>query len=159
MSPLGSMQLKHLLAVSLSLLLLCVTSWASVCGVCCSLAQTCTAPNPISCSPTARAHALGASQTRTLHSHCDHAETARPISAAKHSLEKTSRCMKAPCGQVQTLSSPVNARDGAPSKLVHLTVVAAAPVVASENLGCSVKHERALTRFLPLHPLTVSLRI
>ena len=44
MPPLGSMQLKHLLAVSLSLLLLCVTSWASVCGVCCSLSQTCTAP-------------------------------------------------------------------------------------------------------------------
>jgi hypothetical protein len=153
------MQFKHLHAVGLSLLLLCVTSWAPACEVCCSLSQTCTAHNPMSSSPTARAHALGASQTHTLHSHCDQAKTARPISAVNHSLEKTSSCMKAPCGRVQTLSSPVNARDGAPSKLVRLAVVAAAPVVASENLGSSAKHERALTKFLPLYSLTVSLRI
>src|ERR1035437_10486904 len=139
------MRVKHVLAVGVSVLLLCVSSWASVCELSCSLSHAHPVPKPTRGSSAKPAHEVGTSEMNALHSHCGHANMARPSSAANHSFESTSHCTNAPCVQVQTLSSPVNGRDGAQPGSV-LAVLASVPAVASNILFRSAKHERALAK-------------
>jgi hypothetical protein len=157
MASMGCMQLKHVVAVGLSVLLLCVSSWASVCELSCSLSHA--YPEPARGSSATQAHELSTSEANAPHSHCGHAKAARPSSAANHSFESTSQCTNAPCAQAQTLSSPVNGRDDARPEGVHFAVVASGPAVASNILSGSAKHGRALTKLLLLDLLSVGLRI
>src|ERR1035437_5199452 len=138
------MRVKHVLAVGVSVLLLCVSSWASVCELSCSLSHAHPVPKPTRGSSAKPAHEVGTSEMNALHSHCGHANMARPSSAANHSFESTSHCTNAPCVQVQTLSSPVNGRDGAQPGSV-LAVLASVP--AEE---CS----RFWRLFRPSHPIS-----
>lgn len=158
MAFVGCMQLKRVLVFCLSALLLCESASASVCELSCSLSHV----DPV-CKPTVGASATqaneaGISQTSAPHSHCGHARTARPGSAASDSVENTSDCSNAFCAQAQTPSRTTNLND-AESGRVHFTVLASAPPVASDVQLGNIKHEYSLTKFLPLDPLSVSLRI
>ena len=154
------MQLKYrVLAMGLSVLLLCLSAWASVCELSCSLSHVYPVSGPTrGCSATG-ASRVGTSETSISDSHCGHANRARPSSAANHSFEKTSKCTIAPCAQVQTLSSPVNGRDGIQPGGVYLAVPASIAAVASNILLGGARHERALAKLPPLELLAVNLRI
>src|SRR5450759_898928 len=153
------MQLRNALAIVLATSLLSVSSWASMCELSCSLSHGYPVSKPTTASSAAQANEVNTSGTNTPHSHCGHAKTASPGNATNHSFENTSRCTNAPCAQAQSLSSPVNGRDGSQPGGVHFTVLAPVPAVASNILFGKAKHERALTKLLPLDPLSVGLRI
>src|ERR1035437_6028418 len=106
------MRLRNVLAIVLSMSLLCVSSWACTCELSCSLSRSYPVSKSARGSTATQANEVQTSGTNTSHSHCGHAKTASPGSTAKHSFEKTSKCTNAPCAQAQTLSSPVNERDG-----------------------------------------------
>jgi hypothetical protein len=152
------MQLRNALAIVLATSLLSVSSWASVCELSCSLSHG-PGSKPTRASSATQANEVHTSGTNTPHSHCGHAKTVSPDNAANHSFENTSKCTNAPCTQAQSLSSPVNGRDGSQPGGVHFTVLASVPAVASNILFGSAKHERALTKLLSLDPLSVGLRI
>lgn len=153
------MQLKHLVAGGLSVLLLCVSSWASVCELSCSLSHSYPVSKSVRGSSATLANEADLSETNTPRSHCGHTKSVKPSSAANHGFENTSHCANVPCLQAQTFSSPVNGRDGAQPLAVHCAVLASVPAVASNILVGSANQERALTMLLPVHPLSVSLRI
>src|ERR1035437_6623458 len=106
------MRLRNVLAIILSISLICVSSWASACELSCSLSHSYPVSKSARGSSITQANEVQTSGTNAPHSHCGHAKTASPGSAAKHSFENTSKCTNAPCAQAQTLSSPVNERDG-----------------------------------------------
>lgn len=160
MASLGSMQLRHLLAVGLSALLLSVSSWASVCELSCSLSHAYPAPKLTPGSSATQAHEASTPEINAPDSHCGHARTARPRNVADHSFEATSHCTNAPCVQGQTLLSSVNGRDGArPEGVQHFVPVAPVPVAASNISFGSAKRERVLPKLPSLDPLSTSLRI
>ena len=158
MACVGCMQFKRVLVFSLSALLLCVSASASVCELSCSLSHLNPVSEPTVGASATQAHETGISQTSAPHSHCGHAHTARPGTAANHNFEDTSKCTDASCAQAQTLSRTTNLND-AESGSVHFAVLASTPPVASDVQFGNTKHEYSLTRFLPLDPLSVSLRI
>jgi hypothetical protein len=158
MASLASMRFKHLLAVGLSLLLLSVSSWASVCELSCSLSHAYPVFEPTVGASAAQAHEVGIPETNLPHSHCGHVHTAKPASAANHSFENTSNCTDDPCAQTQTFTR-VNSVEDADSGRVHFAVLASIPTIAFDVRLGTAKQEYSLTKFLPLGPLAVSLRI
>lgn len=159
MASVGSMQFKQLLAASLSLLLLSVSSWASVCELSCSLSHADPVSKPTGSSTAKQAHEVGRSEMNAAHSHCGHAKAFRPTGGSNHSFENASSCMNASCAQAQTLSSPVNGRDITKHHGLRLAVLVSVPAPPSNDLFGSPKCECALTKFLPLGLLSVGLRI
>jgi hypothetical protein len=158
MATVGSSQVKHVLAVGVSVLLLCVSSWSSVCELSCSISRAHSVPQPMPRPSAKLAHEAGPSQARAVYSHCGHVYKARPKSAANHSFENTCHCANAPCVQVGTFSSPENARDGAQPEATHFAVVAPVSVIASISFGYT-QREGTVPKLLPLDRSSVSLRI
>jgi len=154
----GIMQLKHVLVFCLSLLLLCVPASASVCELSCSLSHVHPVSKPTRGASATRAQEAAISETNAPHSHCGHVHKARQSNAANHSVEDTSKCTDASCAQAQTLSRVTNL-DGAESGSVHFAFLGSVPTVAFDVQFGTTKHEYALTKFLLLDPLSVSLRI
>lgn len=152
------MQFKHVLTVGLSLMLLCVSAWASVCELSCSLSHAYPVSKLTKDSKATQVREVSTSETNAPHSHCGHAKTTGPSSAANHSFENTCKCTDAPCAQAQTLSR-VNRQDGTRPGGVHFAVLAHTPTVTSNILFSTAKPEHVLTRILQLDTMSVSLRI
>lgn len=158
MTWVGSVQCRRVLIFCLSALLLCVSASASVCELSCSLSHVYPVCNPTGSASATLAREVGMSETSAPHSHCGHVHKARQGNAANHNVEETSKCTDASCARVQPLSRTTNLND-AESGSVHFSVLASVPAVAfSVRIG-TAKHEYALSKFLPLDPLSVSLRI
>lgn len=158
MARVGFMQCRRLLIFCLSTLLLCVSASASVCELSCSLSHVDPVSKPTVGAPALRHVKLVHPKRARPHSHCGHVHKARQGNAANHSVENTSDCSNAPCAQAQTFSL-VNSVEDTDSGRVHSSLLLSVPTVAF-NVSLSIaKHECALTKFLPLDPLSVSLRI
>jgi hypothetical protein len=151
------MQLKHILAAALAVLLLCVPSWASVCELSCSLSRSYPAPHLARASSNAQPeHTHG----DTPRSHCGHVTSATRGGAAAQNIENASKCMSAPCTQAAVLSSPVNGQDGvrmASGPLSAFAVLPHADALITEF--SSAKREAARPKLLPPDSRPVSLRI
>lgn len=152
-----TMQLKHTIAAALSVLLLCVPSWASACELECSLSHS----NPASDVARASSDAQPEhAQESTRSSHCGRAAKVKPGSAATHNFESTSKCTNTTCAQPAAVSSPVNAQDGVRMGSGPLSVVAVLPHTDALIAECSsAKSEAARPKVLPPDSLSVSLRI
>jgi hypothetical protein len=158
MASVRFMRFRRAFVFCLSALLLCVPVSASVCELSCSLSRVDLASEPTEGASATQAHELGISEKNAPHSYCGHVHTARLGSAANHSFENTSKCTDASCVQAATLSR-VNSVDDTDSGSVHFVVLASVPKVAFDVQFGTAQHEYALTKFLLLDPLTVSLRI
>lgn len=150
------MPLKHPLAAALSVLLLCVPSWASVCELTCSLSRS----YPVSHLARASEPQSKDGQPSTPRSHCSHAASVRPGSAATHNVENTSKCTNGLCTQAAVLSSPVNVQDGVQMGSGPLSVFAVLPHADALITEIrSAKREVARPKLLLCDSLSVSLRI
>ena len=158
MACVGCMQFKRVLVFSLSALLLCVSASASVCELSCSLSHLNPVSEPTVGASATQAHETGISQTSAPHSHCGHAHTARPGTAANRNVEDISQCSDRSCAQAHAFSR-VNRLYAAQRGSAPLAVLASVPTVAPDVQFGTAKHEYALTKFLALDPLSVSLRI
>ena len=156
------MQLKHAIAVCLSLLLLGVSSWASACELSCSLSVSHPVSTPVSkVSSHARGSAAGPAMNMP-HAHCGHARMARPSGGVNRHFhfEDASTCANAPCAQTQILSSPISGKDTERIESRHFAMFAVvAPARTIIRPIATIKLEHAPPKLVLPYPLSVALRI
>jgi hypothetical protein len=112
------MQLKHAIAAGISVLILCVSSFASVCELSCSLTHPAK-------HPTRHSSAQQTSETSMSMSECGHAMTRKADRPADRSCEDTSTCSGTPCDQAPVFVSQLTVRQN-PSAAVHTQFVSIA---------------------------------
>jgi|SRR5664279_1222265 len=142
------MRQKRTFAVGIALLMLCVSSFASVCELSCSLPHSAAMPAHNSASQQP-----GPAGVMIVHSHCG--DVAVPVSShpASYNLESGSNCSGSPCGPTTTFSSPVNARENAVRAVDGQSAILA---TVSGSAASALTHFDLLTRTdlgPPLQPI------
>jgi hypothetical protein len=150
------MHAKRTVAVVVSILLLAVSSSASLCEISCSLSK----PHPVPHFAKASSLAPGQGRRSALHSHCGQTAPATPAGTTSHTLENISRCSNVPCAQAAALSSPLKVLDGAQIEKLPLAPLSVLPhPVRIDSLLLNVRREAARREIYPPNSHSVDLRI
>jgi len=148
---------KRTVAVAVSILLLAVSSSASLCEISCSLSK----PNPM--LHLAKASSVARSQdrrTQVFHSHCGHTAASNLGGTPSHSFENISMCSNAPCAQAVALFSPMKGDDRAQMESPPLALLSLLPhPVRIDPLLLNSRCEAAPRKASPLDAPSIGLRI
>jgi hypothetical protein len=151
------MQIRRAFSIGISLLLLCVPSFASMCDLNCSLPHS--VPKLVKHDSTMQPVEPAASMA---HSHCGHAAMRHADSSgAKYACEDRSNCSDRPCSRTQVLSSPVGVRENTAQMTQDQVAILKAGSGAAQDVGHGdiLKLEPNPSESLPADPLFLSLRI
>ena len=142
------MKVRNAIAVGASLLLLCASSFASVCELSCSIGSS----RPVT-------NATTAAEVVTPHSQCDGAGMHHQAPVAEHTCAPVTRCHEAPCGQASIYSSLLSARENATIEAAQFVMPVAIPSTGVHSELHIVKIGGPQLKILLRGPSSLPLRI
>jgi hypothetical protein len=153
------MAIRRSFAVSVALLVLCVSSFASVCELNCTLPHSNQLPvHPIRLAAVPDVQAVPAMS----HSHCGHAMTGSSKNGSAASYTDRSKCSgQLPCDTATIFSAPSKVSDnaGRVSGIGVVTVELLRPATIGGDHPAKLIQSHAPPKLPQVNPLSVALRI